>query len=151
MIQSITSIQSLSQERIDNMHQLQQQSYLVEQQLLGIDPFPPLLETKQGLAASDEACLIRCDVENILGFLQYVVTDNQLVINKLVVRPDYFRQGIGRDLLQSLIKQKRDSSILVETAQKNTPAINLYEKLGFRQTTQFYVEEGIEIVRLERT
>jgi len=151
VIQSITSIRSLSETIIDQLYDIQQQSYTVEQQLLGIESFPPLLETKQALAESDDTCLIRFEAENILGFLQYVATDDQLVINKLVVHPAYFRQGVGRDLLQSLIKRKGDRSIQVETAQKNTPAITLYEKLGFSQTKQFYVQEGIKIVRLERT
>lgn len=151
VIQSISSIRSLSETIIDQLYDIQQQSYTVEQQLLGIDSFPPLLETKQDLVESDDACLIRFEVENILGFLQYIMTDDQLVIHKLVVHPAYFRQGVGRDLLQSLIKQKGDRSIRVKTAQKNTPAIILYEKLGFSQTKQFYAQEGIRIIRLERT
>jgi len=106
VIQSITSIRSLSETIIDQLYDLQQQSYAVEQQLLGIDSFPPLLETKQALAESDDACLIRFEAEKVIGFLQYVVTKDRLMINKLVVHPDYFRTGVASDSLRHLLTLK---------------------------------------------
>ncbi len=151
MMQQFESIQALPAEMIEQLYDLQQRSYTVEQQLLNIDTFPPLLETKQNFAASDDACLIRFEAGKVIGFLQYEITKEQLIINKLVVRPDYFRQGVGSELLQALTERKGTRSIQVETAQENTPAMTLYQKHGLTDITPLKVTEGLQLVRLVMT
>lgn len=150
MIQQIKAIQALPKATIEQLHALQQLSYTIEQQLLTIDPFPPLLETINALATSADALIIRLEAGQIVGFLQYDTTREDVIINKLVVHPDYFRQGIGSDLLKTLIEDKRNTSIQVETAAKNTPAIKLYQKYGFHKAVQFYAAEGLQLLRLVR-
>lgn len=151
MLQHIDRIQSLPKATIEQLHALQQQSYTIEQQLLGITPFPPLLETINALATSVDALIIRLEAGKIVGFLQFETTREDVVINKLVVHPNYFRQGIGSDLLETLIETKGSGSIRVETAAKNQPAVELYQKHGFHKTMKFHAPEGLELVRLMLT
>lgn len=150
MFEYIDAMNTLPIETINHIYSLQQLSYTVEKQLLTIDLFPPLLETEEELAKSNDACILKVIDENIVGLLQYDVTKNNVVINKLVVHPDYFRQGIGSDLLHALIKHQPNKSIQVETARENTPAMTLYQKHGLTHITPLAVVEGLHLVRLEK-
>ncbi len=54
----------------------------------------------------------------------------------LAVAPAYRKQGIGEKLVQALaegLQQKGIIALLLEVRVSNTPAISLYEKLGFVQ------------------
>ncbi|RLE95884.1 MAG: ribosomal-protein-alanine N-acetyltransferase [Thermoprotei archaeon] len=53
----------------------------------------------------------------------------------LAVHPDYRRKGIGRALMEALLtrfKERGMQAARLEVRVSNTPAIRLYEKLGFR-------------------
>lgn len=57
-----------------------------------------------------------------------------IVIHTLVVHPDYLKHGVGRALMDFAIAhsiQKNAKSIRLDVYEENTPAIRLYEKLGF--------------------
>lgn len=63
------------------------------------------------------------------------VLDGADVMN-LAVSPSYRRQGIGQTLIKKLVEHLRQRGIialLLEVRVSNTPAITLYEKLGFVQ------------------
>ena len=54
----------------------------------------------------------------------------------IAVDPDFRRQGIGEQLIVALMEQLRKKNVialLLEVRVSNTPAIALYEKLGFEQ------------------
>lgn len=56
-------------------------------------------------------------------------------ITNIAVSPDYRRKKIGEALLTSIIKDCREEGvkyITLEVRVSNTPAINLYEKYGFK-------------------
>jgi ribosomal protein S18 acetylase RimI-like enzyme len=55
-------------------------------------------------------------------------------ISAVGVHPEYRRQGIAQKLVQatiSLIEEKGGSKIILDMTEGNTPAFNLYKKLGF--------------------
>lgn len=54
----------------------------------------------------------------------------------LAVAPEYRRQGVGEQLVDKLVEhlqQKGIIALLLEVRVSNTPAIALYEKMGFEQ------------------
>lgn len=150
-IQPVEVINTLPKTTIDELYDLQRQSYTVEKVLLNIDTFPPLFETSCAFAQADDAILMCTEKGSVRGFLQYEVTKDRLMINKLVVHPNYFRTGVASDLLQALIDLKGDKSIQVETAQENIPAMTLYQKHGLTDITPLKVAEGLQLVKLVMT
>lgn len=77
--------------------------------------------------------------EDVRGFAGGQVIGDELHIHSLVVDENSRRQGIGRDLILSLIEEsiERDcTSATLEVRVTNIAAIKLYESLGF-------VSEGI--------
>lgn len=80
--------------------------------------------------------LVAVDNDNVVGYVgSQSVLDYADMMN-LAVSPDYRRQGIGESLINALVahlKTKHILALLLEVRVSNTPAIALYEKLGFVQ------------------
>lgn len=80
--------------------------------------------------------LVAEDNGQIAGYIgSQSVLDGADVMN-LAVSPSYRRQGIGQSLIKELVEHLRQRGIialLLEVRVSNTPAITLYEKLGFVQ------------------
>ena len=79
------------------------------------------------------------DNGQIAGYIgSQSVLDGADVMN-LAVSPSYRRQGIGQALIKELVEHLRQRGIialLLEVRVSNTPAIALYEKLGFIRTAE---------------
>lgn len=72
----------------------------------------------------------------LVGYLAYSVVLDEMEVLNLGVHPDFRKQGIGRGLMQALLKQCRDIGVvkgLLDVKKSNMPAISLYESLGFKQ------------------
>ena len=70
----------------------------------------------------------------ILGFAGIIDTYDQMEITNIVVRKDYRNQGIGNLLLRELINFSKGKNVIyLEVNSKNTNAIKLYEKNGFKK------------------
>jgi ribosomal protein S18 acetylase RimI-like enzyme len=136
---------------------LQLASYRVEAELTGFDEILPL---NDGIAS------IREINENFLGF--YVVNESKPVlvgaisytreggtvtICRLMVHPNYFRQGIARQLLATVIQNQEHldaSRFVVSTGATNLPALQLYRSLRFTERGARTMNPGITLITLER-
>ena len=74
---------------------------------------------------------------NIVGFGGIWKAVDDVHITNIVVRKKFRKLGIGNVILEHLIKIGRNiqdiNSITLEVNSKNTPAINLYLKFGFKK------------------
>ena len=72
----------------------------------------------------------------VVGYVgSQTVLDASDMMN-LAVSPDYRRQGVGQALVNALVEylqQNKVIALLLEVRVSNTPAIDLYESLGFMQ------------------
>ncbi|WP_268237750.1 GNAT family N-acetyltransferase [Modestobacter marinus] len=68
-------------------------------------------------------------------------------IDRLVVDPSAHRQGIGRALVQDVVRRAEGRMIEVSTGRDNAPARRLYESLGFRTTRDVEVLAGLWVTR----
>ena len=90
---------------------------------------------------------------NVVGFLMYTDLDGMIDIMDIVVDNSYRRQKIGSLLMDEIItNSKEDSKFYLEVNVKNEPAIQMYEKFGFKKIhtrKKYYGEEDALI--MERT
>lgn len=88
------------------------------------------------VAIDDNGDLIHDDVK---GFSGGQLIGNEFHIHSLAINFDYRRQGIGRELIEELLRDAKEHNATTATLEvriENNAAISLYESLGF-------VSEGI--------
>ena len=80
--------------------------------------------------------LVAVDGDTVAGYIGSQSSIDEADIMNVAVHPDYRRQGIAENLINTLIaelKKRGCHALLLEVRTSNTPAITLYEKLGFAQ------------------
>lgn len=80
--------------------------------------------------------IVAVEGETLAGYVGSQSVMGEADMMNLAVQPEYRRQGIGENLVSALITalaQQCVSSLTLEVRVSNTPAISLYEKLGFVQ------------------
>ena len=80
--------------------------------------------------------LVALDGDRVAGYVGSQSVLDEADMMNVAVHPDYRRQGIGRDLVLALsdaLRKKDIKGLMLEVRQSNTPAIALYEQLGFQQ------------------
>lgn len=128
---------------------LQKAAYTVESQLIGYPNLPPLQETSTDLQHSAEQFLIYRAEGQIAGAISYLRLGDTLDICRLVVRPAYFRRGIAGKLLTAVETDEPGiRQITVSTAEKNLPAVALYQKHGYRVVQRTVLADGLVLVKL---
>ncbi|MCS7108753.1 MAG: ribosomal protein S18-alanine N-acetyltransferase [Sulfolobales archaeon] len=99
---------------------------------------------------------VMCRVESGIGFLRRGLIKLGHVVS-IAVLPEYRRKGIGRRIMEESIKRLKEyynvSEIYLEVRVSNVPAINLYEKLGFRKvkTIKYYYLDGEDAFVMAKT
>ena len=63
--------------------------------------------------------------------------------------PHFFRQGIGRQLMQHILQHFSSKVLTVETGLENIPATTLYKNFGFKEVRQCDTDHGVRKVRFE--
>lgn len=125
------------------IQKIQRPAYQVEAELMGFNGIPQLKETILEIQNSGEI-FIGCFVKDrLVGFISYKKEGNMIDIHRLVVDPEHFRTGIGRELLTFLLTEFQEIDFIVNTGKSNAPAKNLYASVGFIEIEDFEVAQGI--------
>ena len=125
---------------------LQKLAYRKEADLIGSDQIPPLHETLEALQQSTETFYGYLLDGQLAGAVSYKREGDLLDVYRVMVHPDYFRRGIARALLQFVEGcEPGIKRIIVSTGSLNAPARTLYEREGFRATSE---EESISCLRI---
>lgn len=133
------------------IHTLQRASYTIESQRIGYPDLPPLRETIENLQQLGQQFLVFREAEQFVGTVSYVRAGETLEICRLVVSPSHFRQGIARKLLEAVETiQPGIRQITVSTAEKNLPAVTLYEKHGYQVAQRTVLNDGLVLVELHK-
>ncbi|WLR57741.1 GNAT family N-acetyltransferase [Mesobacillus subterraneus] len=128
---------------------LQRKSYRIEADLIGTDVIPPLKETFEQLQGCGET-FIGCYIDGKLaGAVSYINEGKLLDIYRMMVHPEFFRRGIAQKLITQL-EQMGYSEMIVSTGAGNTPAVKLYEKLGFERQDDSVVGNGLVIANFKK-
>ncbi|MFD3447547.1 GNAT family N-acetyltransferase [Microbacteriaceae bacterium 4G12] len=125
-------------------------SYEVEAKLIGFFELPPLKDTVMSLQRSGETFYGYFVGEELAGVISYKRDGNILDIHRLVVHPQHFRKGIASSLLHFIDTNYSNVTKTVSTAEKNTPAIALYNRYGFWEKEKTPVTNQLTLVHLEK-
>lgn len=87
---------------------------------------------KGELGKADAVCLIAVEDGRVIGFLAFEQVLDEGSIIEVAVHPDYRRRGIARQMIADVINSAEHlAAVFLEVRESNTPAIALYESLGF--------------------
>lgn len=130
-----------------------QNSYKIEANLIGAVKFPPLARTAHDIQETNRSFYGLWIKSRLAGVVEVELSDFKLEISSLAVEPDFFRQSVASDLIkflfQSLAPKAGCEVAYVETAERNLPAIKLYQKFGFTIIKTWIPDHGIRKVRLK--
>ena len=110
---------------------------------------------KSELESDSSHYLVVKDNSKIIGFAGIKVTVPDCDIMNIVVKKDFRNQGIGSLLLKELINLSKSLNIknlFLEVNEKNTPAISLYNKFGFKKISirkNYYKNNNAIVMRLD--
>jgi ribosomal protein S18 acetylase RimI-like enzyme len=133
------------------MYLLFQASYKVEAALLKAENFPPLNRTVADFMKSDTEFYALLKNDRYAVIAEITIEDDCTAIDSLVVHPNYFRQGLGMQLMLFIISEMDSDIFVIETGLDNKPAISLYKKLGFREVSKWDTPFGIRKIKLKKT
>lgn len=85
------------------------------------------------LEKADSRCTVAVEDDRIVGFLAFELVVDEGSIVEIAVHPAYRRRGIAKELILSATSDNSINEIFLEVRESNTPAIGLYESLGFEQ------------------
>ncbi len=84
------------------------------------------------------------DGNKILGYLEIRLVDGVIDIMNLFVNEENRHQKIGTLLMNEMINKEEYNKIMLEVNEKNSIAIKLYTKLGFKEISvrdRYYGED----------
>ncbi len=121
-----------------------QSSYAVEAAILQHSDFPPLKRTVDQIQQSQTTFFGFFSAKVMRAVMELEIYKNHIHIRSLTVAPQFFRQGIGYQLLRFVQDQFKVELLTVETGHANTPAVNFYLNFGFIKDKIFMTDVGIE-------
>lgn len=101
------------------------------------------------MSRENSVFLMAFDGENPIGYVGLSVVLDEGYMGNLAVTESYRRRGIGKALMNELIKECKSldlAFITLEVRASNIPAVKLYQSLGFTQVglRKNYYKEPLE-------
>jgi len=131
------------------MHIVFQESYSIEAKLLNAINFPPLQRPLQSYIESTTTFFGYHIKDEIVGIIEVSPKEKTTHINSLVVSPHFFRQGIGRNLIDYTLQNFSSKIFTVETGLENIPASKLYTSFHFKEVKQWDTDHGVRKIRFK--
>lgn len=86
------------------------------------------------LEKPESRCTVAVEGEMTVGFLAFELIADEGSVIEIAVHPDYRRQGIAGHMITSALKDAENAgAVFLEVRESNTPAITLYESIGFEK------------------
>lgn len=132
--------------------ELQYVAYQSEAKLLNNFDIPPLKQTIQDTQDDFEKGIILKMVEHdkIIGSIRGFVINDTVYVGKLMVLPDYQRQGNGTLLLQEIERYFRAKRFELFTSTLSKSNICLYEKNGYHAFDEKQISDCLSFIYLEK-
>ncbi|MFE6908966.1 GNAT family N-acetyltransferase [Streptomyces erythrochromogenes] len=135
------------------VHRIGRDAYAVEAELIGFDGIPALRESLAEMRAQELRWVgAVSEGGELAGFLAWEeAPDGAVGIDRLCVAPAFFRRGVASLLLRhALAELFPGRPVQVTTGAANTPAVRLYEALGFTRGADFSPAPGLTMAAFSR-
>ena len=139
-------------EDLQEILQLQYLSYQSEAALFGSRDIPPLKQTLDEVIAeyNNGIVLKMTDDDVIVGSVRAKEQNGTVYIGKLMVHPDYRRNGYGRSLLTEIEKYFPNKRYELFTSTRSTGNIRLYQNLGYKMFDRKAITDELQFVYMEK-
>ena len=139
-------------EDLQEILQLQYLSYQSEAALFGSRDIPPLKQTLDEVIAEYKNGIVlkMTDDDVIVGSIRAKERNRAVYIGKLMVHPDYRRNGYGTKLLTEIEKYFPDKRYELFTSTRSTDNIRLYRNLGYKMFDRKAVTDELQFVYMEK-
>ncbi len=131
------------------LYNIWQRSYPIEGKLIGMKVFPPLQRTLDEFENANTDFIGIIIKKQLIAAIEYKMINEILDIHSFVVDPDHLRKGYGKKLMEHILEYTTWNNAIIETAEKNIPAIGLYQKMGFKITEVYIAAMNISKVKME--
>lgn len=147
----IHKLLSNSYEVATSILQVQIPAYTIEADYINSTAIPRLYDTVNDIQSCGETFYGYFSENKLAGFISFIERE-VIDIHRLVVSPDFFKQGIATKLLLYIFNMFPSSmTYIVQTGKANTPAIALYKKHGFIEVTNTELPDGLVLTQLKKT
>jgi ribosomal protein S18 acetylase RimI-like enzyme len=133
--------------------EIQKKAFLSEAEFYQNFNIQPLTQTINEMEEEcHEKVVLKAVIDGkIVGSIRANAHENGCWINKLVVLPEFQRQGIGEKLLREIETYFPDAEKFnLATGAKSLSNIRLYEKVGYQIIRYETFHDGVEAVMMER-
>ena len=139
-------------EDLQEILQLQYLSYQSEAALFGSRDIPPLKQTLDEVIAeyNNGIVLKMTDDDVIVGSIRAKERNGTVYIGKLMVHPDYRRNGYGTKLLTEIETYFPDKRYELFTSTRSTDNIRLYRNLGYKMFDRKAITDELQFVYMEK-
>jgi ribosomal protein S18 acetylase RimI-like enzyme len=141
-------------EDAERILRLQTIAYRSEAELYHNPRIPPMIQTLPDLQAQFEDHLIlkaAIGGGRIVGSVRARVAQGTCFVGRLVVHPEFQRQGLGSALMGDIEKRfPQATRFELFTGHRSGGNLALYRKLGYRELRRERVDATLELVYLEK-
>ena len=124
-----------------------QVSYKIEAALLKADDFPPLKRPLKDFLNCENEFYGYENNQEIVAIVELKYSGSNCHVQSLVVHPNYFRKGFGKNLMHFVLQKMEVNTFTVETGFDNFPARQLSKSLGFKENGDYDTVFGIKKIK----
>ena len=149
---NMVKIEKADRKDLEEILKLQYLAYQSEAALFGNKDIPPLKQTIDEVIEEYEQGLILKMVDDgmIIGSIRAREADGTVYIGKLMVHPDYRRNGYGRRLLEAIEGYYSGKRYELFTSTKSINNIRLYQNSGYREFNRRIFKDDLIFVYMEK-
>ncbi len=138
---------------LDKILEMQKEAYIQEAEIYNDFNIQPLTQDIDSLKSEwQKGIVIKAEKNGqIVGSVRATMVDNVCKIGKLIVKPDYQNQGIGKQLLKEIEKLFDNCSIYeLFTGYKSEKNLAIYRKSGYQDCKEELIDGILKLIYLQK-
>jgi len=138
---------------LDKILELQKEAYFQEAEIYNDLNIQPLTQNYKSLKLEwQKGIVIKAEKNGqIIGSVRAELVDNICKIGKLIVKPDFQNQGIGKRLMIEIEKLFDNCSTFeLFTGDKSEKNLKLYRKLGYKDCKTEQIDNNLKLIYLQK-